>query len=545
MNGKKISLLICLFLAAQLFCAAADLPGEIKAGVSADNLPPSQEAALKAYGGDFYLKFVEAAYYEKQGNYEDAFLIYEELYQIAPNDKTLLSSLAALSLELQDSKAMNKYIPAYYALAPQEADAMAMKAGLLWSRGGLKDAAELYKSALEKSPDNSEIIIKYVTLLSALDGDEAIKYLQDLSARYPTMGPVIAVNIADLYLKQNDKDSAVKYLKEYISLNPYYAEPYTVLAGIYEASGLPAEALKTYISMDKAGLASADVLVKIGAYYTLDNKKNEALTYFRRAKNLDNGQPAAAQFLVLDAQNRGDYDSAVKLLKESSAYEKEPAFHIRASYFLSRAGRPEESAQVLKEAYQKFPDDAEIIFYYALALMDLEKWSEAEKVLESALNSEIKNESFLLNYAVTLERQKKYKKMEVQLKKLLELDAYNAEALNFYGYYLVDKTRRIEEGGRYIKAAVALNSEDAAFMDSLAWYYYKKGDYEESYRILSSIPAERLNNLNDVEIWLHLGQTAQRLELWKEAEDYYKIVLELEPQNKIAAKNLKKVAKKI
>ena len=545
MNGKNLSLLICLFMSAQLFCAAADLPGEIKAGVSADDTASSQEAALKAYGGEFYLKFIEAAYYEKQGKYSAAFPIYEELYKSAPGDKVLLSSLSALSLELQDVQAMNKYIPAYYALAPQEADAMAMKAGLLWSQGGLKDAAELYKSALEKSPDNSEIIIKYVTLLSALDGDEAIKYLEDLSARYPSMGPVIAVNIADLYLKQNDKDSAVKYLKDYIARNPYDSEPYTVLAGIYEASGRPAEALRVYISMDKAGLASAEVLVKIGAYYTLDGKKNEALTYFRRAKNLDNGQPAAAQFLVLDAQNRGDYASAVKFLKESSAYEAEPSFHIRASYFLSRAGKPEESAQLLKEAYEKFPADAEIVFYYALALMDLEQWSEAEEILASALNSDIKSESILLNYAVTLERQKKYKKMEAQLKKLLELDPNNAEALNFYGYYLVDKTRRIEEGGKYIKSAVALNPEDAAFVDSLAWYYYKKGDYAEAYRILSSIPAQSVKALNDAEIWLHLGQTAQRLELWKESADYYKAVLELDPQNKAAAKNLKKVSKKI
>ena len=102
MNGKNLSLLICLFMSAHLFCAAADLPGEIKAGVSADDSASSQEVALKAYGGEFYLKFIEAAYYEKQGKYSAAFPIYEELYKSAPGDKVLLSSLSALSLELQD-----------------------------------------------------------------------------------------------------------------------------------------------------------------------------------------------------------------------------------------------------------------------------------------------------------------------------------------------------------------------------------------------------------------------------------------------------------
>ena len=545
MNGKNLLLLTFIFLCAPLFCASADLTGEIKAGVPGGDLPAAPSERLKAYGEEFYSKFIQAAYYEKQGDFKSAFPLYEELYKSAPGDKVLLASLASISLELQNSKAMEEYIPAYYALAPQEAGAMAMQAGLLWSRGELKAAAELYKAALSKSPDNSEIIIKYVTLLSALDGDEAIKYLRDLSVRYPSMGPIIAVNIADLYLKQNDNASAVKYLKEYISANPYYDEPYSVLAGIYEASGRPEEALKTYLAMEKAGLASADVLVKIGAYYTLAGKKEEALSYFKRAKNLDKGQPAAAQFLVLDAQNRGDYASAAKFLQESSAYEAEPSFHIRASYFLSRAGRPEDSALILKEAYQKFPDDAEIVFYYALALMDLQNWSEAEKTLSSALDSGVRSESLLLNYAVALERQKKYKKMEAQLKTLLETAPNNAEALNFYGYYLVDKTRRLEEGGKYIKAAVALFPEDAAFIDSLAWYYYKKGDYEEAYRLLTSIPSDGLKALNDVEIWQHLGQTAQALKLWAESADYYKKVLELDPKNKTASKNLKKVTKKI
>ena len=79
----------------------------------------------------------------------------------------------------------------------------------------------------------------------------------------------------------------------------------------------------------------------------------------------------------------------------------------------------------------------------------------------------------------------------------------------------------------------------------MAWYYYKKKEYEKAYELLGSIPLEDMAALNDAEIYLHLGQTAQSLKLWEDAADYYNKVLEIEPNNKTAKKNLKKVTKKI
>lgn len=545
MNIKGKIILSLFIFAAPLALNCADLSEEVTIGEASSSSDNEGSDIPKACSGEFYSDFIEAAYLEKNGRPQEAFAIYERLYESAKTDKTILYSLASISLALKDSEAMDKYISAYYALAPQEAQAMSLRAGLLWSRGDLKGAAKLYREALSKDPEDPEIITKYVTLISALDSDEAVEYLDLLAKQYPAIGSMIALNIAELYLKQGDSVSAEAYLKKHISSNPYNIEPYTVLANIYEVQGSPAKALKVYLEMEKYGLASADILVKIGAYYVLEEKKDIALQYFRRAKALDNSQASATEFLVLDAISRGDYEAAFKLLTESSAYDSEPSSHIRASYFLSKAGKSAKSAEVLREAYSKFPQDNEIAFYYALSLIDLKDYKQAGEILSALSQKNPDNESILFHYSYVLERRGEYKEMEKTLKRLLDINPENADVLNFYGYYLVDKTRRVEEGGEYIKKALAANPEDAAFIDSMAWYYYKKKEYEKAYELLGSIPLEDMAALNDAEIYLHLGQTAQSLKLWEEAADYYNKVLEIEPNNKTAKKNLKKVTKKI
>lgn len=515
---------------------------------SAEEIPADKlvfEQPLKPYSPEFYKYFVSAAYKEKYASRREAFFIFEYLYKSAPQEKAILASLSALSLEVQNKPAMEKYISAYYSLAPQDSSAMAMKAGLLWSEGKLNEAAELYKAALAKSPENPEIMTRYITLLTSFDGDEAVKYLKHLAEEYPGLASTIALNIADIYLKQGDTDSAIDYLEEHLKTKPIYPEPYLLLGEIYEKSSHIPEALSVYLDMVDLDIASPDIVVKIGAYYVLNDEKVEAMNFFYKAKEMDKSHPGATEFLVLDAQNRADFLSAARLLQESASYQKDPSFHIRASYFLSRADRRDESAELLKNAYTLFPEDKEVPFYYALSLIDLGDYKSAEKVLSSALQTSPDNEKLLFHYVYALDNQKKHKLMEKQLKKLLQLNPNNTEALNYYGYYLISKTRRIEEGGEYIKKAVSLDPKEPAFIDSLAWYYYKKGDYQQAYDLLNSISVEDLKALNDAEIYIHLAMATQALEKYEDSAFYYNLVLEKEPKNKIALKNLKKVTKKI
>ena len=253
---------------------------------------------MAAYCPQFYQDFASAAYYENHSNSARAFEIYECLIQAAPEDKTLLSSLALLSVDMAVSKKNNedmlKYIPLYYGADSQNPVAMWLMAELFWSKEQYQDAVGMFEKALEKSPEDTRIMTRYLALLKQEYPDKGVSYIKTLAERYPAMGYWITGDIANYYLERNDAETAIKFLKDYISKNKYYSEPYLSLAAVYEKLNRHEDLFNLYLLMEKDGLAGADILVKIGAYYTLKNDKQTAMSYFRKAKAADKGNASAA-----------------------------------------------------------------------------------------------------------------------------------------------------------------------------------------------------------------------------------------------------------
>ncbi|MDR1684575.1 MAG: tetratricopeptide repeat protein [Elusimicrobiota bacterium] len=529
-----------LFLAAVL---AAALPA------AAQNEPVVQADAAAAYAQEiaplnsrFYQDYITAVWRERNKDIEGAYAIYKRLDAVKPGDKGLLKSLSEMALRLDNKEDMANYIPRYLELAPQDADALAAYAGWLWAKGELPASAQYYERSLKVNPNNPDTLFKYVTLLSGFDGDKAIDFLLALPAMHPQMTGIAALQIADIHIARKEPQKAVDYLKSVIKSSPDIEEPYLGLVRIYETAGNAAAAAEIYTAMDARGLANADMLAKLGAHYTLAKQNDLGQKYFLKAVQMDPGNPVALQFLTLAAQNKGDFAAAADYLRQSRIFGRDGGSYARLSYFYTKMGRYDESAAVLKDAYAKYPGNYEVALYYALALMDAKDYKEAQKVFEGILKTAPQDNAALFYYAFVLERQKKYKPMEETLKKVIAGEPQNADALNFFGYYLVDKTKRLEEGGDYIKQAVALKPQEVAFIDSLAWYYYKTGDIARAGDLLKGLQAQAKG---DEEISLHLALVYEALGDWAKAKEWFEELAALEPDNKEAARGLRRVGKKI
>ncbi len=71
-----------------------------------------------------------------------------------------------------------------------------------------------------------------------------------------------------------------------------------------------------------------------------------------------------------------------------------------------------------------------------------------------------------------------------QLEKALEIDPDNANALNSIGYVLADQGMRLGTALNYCKRAVAMRPANPAYLDSLAWCYYRTGKRKEAIELL-------------------------------------------------------------
>jgi len=108
------------------------------------------------------------------------------------------------------------------------------------------------------------------------------------------------------------------------------------------------------------------------------------------------------------------------------------------------------------------------------------------------------------------------------LRHVIEMNPENALALNFLGYTYAERGERLDEAEALIKKALALRPNDGAFIDSLGWVYYQKGEYDKAVTELER--ADRLQG-EDAEIREHLadayvkvGRTKDAIRIYRDTE---------------------------
>ena len=118
--------------------------------------------------------------------------------------------------------------------------------------------------------------------------------------------------------------------------------------------------------------------------------------------------------------------------------------------------------------------------------------------------------------------------MEADLKRILEREPDNAEALNALGYSLADRTKRYEEALGYIQRALELRPDSHYILDSMGWVQYRLGNYEEALKYLKRAMA--INQ--DPEIAAHMTEVLWVLGDEKGAQEVCDQAFKVAPGNK-------------
>ena len=119
--------------------------------------------------------------------------------------------------------------------------------------------------------------------------------------------------------------------------------------------------------------------------------------------------------------------------------------------------------------------------------------------------------------------------MEEDFSQILENNPKHINALNAYGYTLIDMTNRLEEGVSMINRAFTLDSERPAIVDSLGWAYYRKGNLQQALVLIHWA----YSRLQDAEIGAHYGEILWNLGYTEEARILLDRELRREPNNDI------------
>lgn len=479
---------------------------------------PVEDGARKAA----QMHYLKASLLEKRGAYAEAMAEYEEALSHDPRSAFICAEAAELALEAGAAEKALLWALRLVELEPGKAASHVLLGRAHWSRGDAANAEKSFEHALKLDPDSADSILNLASLLAARSPDKARKLLERFVKEHPEHAAEAQFQLAKLDVEAGKLDKGIERLKKGLELEPENLALHFALAQTYEQKHDTEAAVAQYQRILELEPYNVQVLDHVANILDSRGLPDEARARFEQAAALQPNDPAANLWLSLDWERRGDFNRAAEQLQRSAALPEDPSLQLRLSYYLSQAGRLKEAVAALESAHRKWPDNDQIAYFLALGYDDMKRPANAADMLRKvlALKPDFRDARFQL--AVLLERSGDLPAAEKEFRVLLGEKPDDAAALNYLGYSLADRGRRLPEALELIERAVALEPQNGAYRDSLGWAYFKLGRSTEAVQELRrAIELEPA----DETLWDHLGDafaavgsTEAAWRAWKRSE---------------------------
>lgn len=368
-------------------------------------------------------------------------------------------------------------------------------------------ASDEMQRALALRPDWEIAAIHNGRILQRISIDDASEFYRDYLKKYPESNEV-RIAYTRVLISGNEADLAREQLQWLMDKNSDDAE-------IMLAAGLLATEMGdfdvTETSFKKAlSLGYKDtnaVHFHLGQIYEETNRPEMAMEAYQMVKSGGRYLPAQIRYADLLA-TKGYLKEAREHLQKLPAANDQQAAHLilAEAQILRKSKAYQEVFDLLDEGLKKLPDYPELLYDRALA---------ADKL-------------------------GKFKILEQDLRKLIQLKPDNAHAYNALGYSLAERGTQLPEALKLIRKAVELAPEDPYIMDSLGWVYYRMGNLTEGLNYLNLAFSVR----PDAEIAAHLGEVLWMQGAKDHALNIWRSALEKEPGNEVLLETLQRLTKK-
>jgi tetratricopeptide (TPR) repeat protein len=176
----------------------------------------------------------------------------------------------------------------------------------------------------------------------------------------------------------------------------------------------------------------------------------------------------------------GNYDESIEHFKRVRDFNYKILSHINISSSLNQLYGLDKAFTYIENTKKEY-DDKDVNLNLALHQISLLNENKMYEEVIEFCNNFLTQDPLLTNIlyarAMAYENLQKIDLMEIDLRKILSIDARNANTLNALGYSLIIHTKRYEEAYNLLLEAYHYDPGNAAILDSIAWAEYKKGNY--------------------------------------------------------------------
>ncbi len=323
---------------------------------------------------------------------------------------------------------------------------------------------EKIDKALGNTLDNYPLIrLKIIALIQLEKVDEAQQLAINLVKVSKSADDYILV--ADIYLKQEQYDIAVKYLESayFQNYNERILDKISII--LYVNLDRKKDAIAILETHTRVHSCSVPICKRLIAFYSNDDNLDGLLSAYLRYYQIDSSPEISKQIVQL------------------YGYKKD---YMKLILFLQKSGS----------------DDKTLLQLYVSSKNYAKAFPLAQKLYEENGDIDYFGESIIYEYEVQKNKNdKKFLKIiSNKFEKLLAQDSRTLY-LNYYGYILIDHNVDVKKGMRYVKKALKIEPNSAYYLDSLAWGYYKLGKCKESLSIIQKVIT--LDGGDDPEVLKH------------------------------------------
>jgi len=181
---------------------------------------------------------------------------------------------------------------------------------------------------------------------------------------------------------------------------------------------------------------------------------------------------------------------------------------------LTRLDRASEAITFLEGAIKGESRSPELAFALADTYASQKRYAEAVRVIEQAETAFGENDEFTFRLANFYEQAGRLEDAERELRRMIERDPLDGNALNYLGYMLAERTDRHAEAVELIERALRGEPDNPAYLDSLGWALFKQDKFDAASeplaRAAAAMPANSV-------IQDHYGDLLARQGKWTDA----------------------------
>ncbi|MCX7941148.1 MAG: tetratricopeptide repeat protein [Endomicrobia bacterium] len=470
-------------------------------------------------------------------NYKSAIENFEKVIHNDPQATDVYFQLAHLYiLEGQDNK-INDLVTI---MENNVEDVIELKnvAELLISFNYLDEATKLLEKILRIEPQNKDVLLMCAQIFYNRDYEKSLSYYKRYNELYPEDSSIY-LPMSMLEYKLGNYDKARQLLKK-VSTEDVPSETMQLIETLMS---LPT-------SFDLLDTQEMEVIISepssiAAMFYFLTIKKDfdKAEKYLSQLLKLPKKEfhPDWYFYIAVFYEYKGDLSSAIKYmlkyLKHAEITNELP--YIKLAYYYMLGKKYKNAKDVLLKAKKKYNvDNIKIVLSYLY--IENKDYKSAVSILHELEKSTtvVFRTNFYL--AFCYDQLGNFEKTEYYLRQAIKQNPNDHEALNYLGYLYADKNLNLDEAEQLITKALSLEPTNYAYIDSLAWVYYRKQMYEKAEELF-----EKIKDCNDHIVYEHIGDTKYMLGKFEEALYFYTKSLTLNKKNNIIKKKIKKLNREL